>query len=119
MRFLKRAWQEIRRGENIDLYATIVVAFVVVVLGLVGIVGPAVLTSLTLATLAALAFSTLGNRHRLEDLPHKFANLGQEFFQDEHPVELDGWLASASEVWLVGASLGRTVKTNYTLLSIR
>jgi len=31
MQFLERAWRDIRRGENIDLYLSVVVAFAVTI----------------------------------------------------------------------------------------
>src|SRR4051812_34877799 len=72
MKFLARLWKEITRGENLDLYLTVIVALSLTVLNLmpnsiIGFDPKSQLEPLVLAVLALLAFSMLGNRHALED----------------------------------------------------
>ena len=72
MEILKKVWKGIQRGEDIDLCATILVAFVVVILNLLGVVGSALVNSLTLAILGLLAISNLVSRYRLEQFSKRF-----------------------------------------------
>jgi hypothetical protein len=37
MEFLRKVWQDIRQGENLDLYATVAVSIVLVILNILGI----------------------------------------------------------------------------------
>lgn len=73
MEILKKIWEDIQQGENIDLYASILLAFVVVVVSLLGAVPSELVASLTLAVLGLLAISNLGNRHRLEEFSKKLS----------------------------------------------
>lgn len=116
MAFLKRAWQEIKSGENIDLYLTVVFAAGIAILNLLEVAPQSVLGPITLAILALLALTALGNRHRVEDLPNKFVHFKNDLFVEEFPTEINSWIESASELWLIGASLSRTIKTNYSVL---
>lgn len=65
---LKTIAREIRRGENIDLYLTILLAIVVGVLGVFGVVGWEKISAVILATLALLAGSLLTNRRTADGL---------------------------------------------------
>ena len=65
---LRHLWDDIRKGENIDLYLTIAAAVIFVVLNLVGVASTSFLAPLTLAVLGLLAITNLGNRHRMEEL---------------------------------------------------
>ena len=67
-RYLQTAWTDIRSGENIDIYLTLLVCLVLVVAGIFGIVDFTVLASGILATLAILATSTLGIRRVAQNL---------------------------------------------------
>lgn len=66
MKFLNNIWKDIKRGENIDLYITVVFAIVLACLNLVGLASPNLLDSVLLAILGLLAFSSLGTRHYIE-----------------------------------------------------
>jgi hypothetical protein len=67
LRWLQRAWSEIKRGENIDLYVTLLGAFAATAIGLV-IDPESWMDSIPLAVLGLVAFGVLGNRHKLEHL---------------------------------------------------
>lgn len=119
MAFLQRAWHEIRSGENIDLYLTVIFAIAVAVLNLLGFTPQSVLGPITLAILGLLSITALGNRHRLEDLPTKLPYSGTPFFIDEFPPALYSSMADAPELWLIGATLSRTIKTHYHLIETK
>jgi hypothetical protein len=116
MRFLDKIWDDIRHGENIDQYATIIVALILVVLGLLGIAPAELIASLTLGVLGLLALSNLVNRHRLEALAEEVARSSQGFFLEDFPPDFKDDFQAATEVWLVGVTLSRFLKNNYGAL---
>ena len=113
MHLLEKLVDDLRRGENIDQYATIIVAFVLVVLGLLGITPAGLVASLTLGVLGLLALSSLVNRYRIEELAEKVAESAKGFFVKEYPPEFNEDIQTAKEVWLVGVTLSRFIKNNY------
>lgn len=113
---LRHMWNDIRKGENIDLYLTIVAALVFVVLNLVGVASPTFLAPLSLAVLGLLAITNLGNRQRMEELLAQKALTLDDFFREEYPATYQDNLDQTAELWLVGVSLNRTVKSHYLKL---
>jgi hypothetical protein len=67
MKYMREIFQDIRRGENVDVYLTILVAFVIIILDTLGI-DDNVLIPAVLLVLGLLAFSTLATRKTLESL---------------------------------------------------
>ena len=64
MRLIKKAWQDISHGENLDLYATIIISIIVSFLGLLGYAPQNLVSSLNLTCLGILlAFSIKGDRN--------------------------------------------------------
>lgn len=116
MRLLEKIWEDIRHGENIDQYATIVFAFALGILGLLGITTSESIASLTLAVLGLLAVSNLVNRHRVEELSQKLSQSSKGFFLEEFPPEFKRDFQSAKEVLLIGVTLSRLIKTNYGII---
>lgn len=116
MKFLQRVWDEIKQGENIDLYITIIVAIGITLLNILGIAPPAILAPITLGVLGLLAITSIGNRHRIDDLHARFAKAKDIFYLEEFPSTLRNDFETAREVWIVGVSLSRTIKTNYHLI---
>lgn len=118
IKFLRNIGQDIRRGENIDVYLTIVIALTSILLSMVGFTDPGWIAGLTLAVLAILAVSLLGNRHRLEVIEHKLTEeVGGVFLQDFPDIRAD--LERASDVWLIGVTLNRTVRNYHALLEAK
>jgi hypothetical protein len=68
-----------------------------------------------LAVLGLLAVATLGNRFKFEEGLRQLTESPSELFQEKHAARLEADLAQAGEVWLVGVTLSRTIKTNYSL----
>jgi hypothetical protein len=68
VRFLKRVWEDIRQGESIDVYVSVVLAIVLAILSVIDIVPADWIASVTLAVLALLAVAILGNRYKLEGI---------------------------------------------------
>jgi len=110
MTILKQIWDDIKRGENLDLYLTIVVVFGLGILNIVGSPPQAWVTSATLAALGVLAISALRReRHTGEyELGKRLGQLGiSQVYQDRHKLpKLDDYLGRAKlDVLIVGISL--------------
>ncbi len=116
MKNIRRIWNEIRRGENIDVYLTIVFAAILSITTLTGIYTPniATLASILLGLLALFAISNLRNLHATEQLSEQLSNSAKPAFLKEFPLSLQDDFASATELWLVGVSLSRTTRQNYS-----
>lgn len=111
---IKKAWNEIKQGENIDLYLTLTIAIVVAGLNLFGI-GQSLLGSITLAVLALLAFSSLANRRKLEETVEKLSR-DQHSLLERFPPEREEHIKGARDLWLIGLSLYKTINNYYPLL---
>ena len=113
MKFLRQIWKDIRQGENIDLYLTIIAAVVVSALSLMGASLSAQIPAITLAILALLAFTNLFNRHKLEEVLSKGSST---FFRKDFPEEVRTDMEKSRELWLVGVKLSRTLTTYIPIL---
>ena len=85
-RALEKIWTDVRKGENIDLYITIIIGIVLAVANLFGVAPDKWLSPIILAVLALLAISNLGNRSKLEQLleQKKIENL----FMENYPSNI-------------------------------
>jgi hypothetical protein len=115
MNFFQRIWTDIRKGDNIDLYLTVLIALVLVILNIFGVALQGWLSSMTLAVLGLLAISMLGNRHRVEEVLKKLSQTPDSVFLDEFPSSLRNDIESSTSLLLAGVTLGRTTKTYYSL----
>lgn len=107
MKLLRTIWDDLRQGENIDLYLTVVAALAISVLNLMGVAPAALLPAITLGVLALLAITNLVNRHKLDAALQKQSSA--EFFIENYPSNVTDDLKNAKELWLVGYSLARTL----------
>jgi hypothetical protein len=109
---LTRAAGELRRGENVGAYFTIVLALGLAIANLAGLDDPRTLASLTLGLLALLCAAILVNRHQNQQLLAALASI-----KDERPLS-NRFLApdcnfgdilararASREVWLWGTTL--------------
>jgi Domain of unknown function (DUF5919) len=122
-----RPWARLRAdlasGRNLDLYATLVVALSISVLGVFSVVDAEVVAAATLATLALVAVGSLGTRRQVasmeaatHDLGFQLRHLGGVVSADEFlspsTSGLDVDLRGATDIRLVGVSLSRTIRNN-------
>ena len=107
MKVLQQIWDDVRQGENIDLYLTVLVAVTLTMLNILGVAPSTWLMPITLAVLSMLAISSLGNRHRLERILEN--ETAESLFGEEYPATLKEDLSNASELWLIGQNLARTI----------
>jgi hypothetical protein len=116
MKLLQRIWNDIRAGENIDQYLTIMAAITLTVLNLAGVSLQSQLAPFTVAILALLAINSLVNRFKMDELLNKKTETLDDFFTDEFPPSYKIDFENSEVMWLVGVSLHRTIKTNYSIL---
>jgi len=124
---LRQVGNDLRRGHNIELYATVTVSLCIALLTVFGVVDIKVVSGTTLAVLALLAVSGLATRHRSEAVERRLeqlaANLSGDipadrFLKSRMPV-LDEDVASAADIGLIGVTLTRTVRDLLPVLDRR
>ena len=59
MRFLRRVWNDIRSGQNLDIYITASLSLIIAVFGVLGIANQSIISAAVLAVLALLLSSLL------------------------------------------------------------
>lgn len=118
MKLLRRIAAEVRRGENIDAYLTILAAVVIAVLNLAGVFPASGLTSLVLAVLALLAVGTLTTRAKLDEV-HTAVVEGAGSPQRTLPPSFQVDLAAVNDVWISGVSRSSLIRANLLTLAGR
>jgi hypothetical protein len=113
MKTLQRIWKDIKRGENIDVYLTIVISFVLGILNLFGLASSTWLFSAILAVLGILAISALRTEHHFEEVVEYQAR-SKDIFMYDFPATLQEDISKATELLLIGVTLTRTIKTYYS-----
>lgn len=116
MSFLNRIWRDVKHGENIDLYLTIIIAIIVTVLNILGITPPSTVATITLAVLSLLAISSLGNRYRLERILEEGYQSLDSILLKKFPATLESDIEASKSLWIVGSNLGSTIPTLYSVL---
>lgn len=117
MKLLRQAWDDIRHGENIDLYVAVPLAILVAICGLVGITSPQLISSMTLVILGLLASSLLANRHAVKELSRKLTQTSDTIFlKDFTETNIERDFEGATELWLMGVSLTTTVRNHYSAI---
>ncbi|UCG12249.1 MAG: hypothetical protein JSU72_17390 [Deltaproteobacteria bacterium] len=116
--FLQHAWEDIKQGESIDVYVSILVAVLLSILNITGIISASLIAPLTLAVLALLAIGILGNRYRLDKLHDHVSQHSEtdDILLKNFPDDTEVRLNEASEVWLFGVTFGQFFRENYALL---
>lgn len=106
MKIFQRIWDDIRSGENIDLYITVVVAISLATLNILGFAPQTLIAPITLAVLALIAISNLGTRHyfeqKLQNLPI-FSTISLKGRSELPSLQERG--QASSEIDIVGVSL--------------
>lgn len=113
MQLLYRIWDDVRRGDNIDLYATITVALGLVILNLIGFNQQTLIAPITLAVLGLLSIAILGNRYRVQELLQKMSQMpaglasGVKIYEHWRAQEVHDILRSAkSAVVIIDSWIG-------------
>ena len=104
MRVFHKIWSDIRRGENIDLYLTVLVAFGLGILNIVGSAPPAWITSVTLAALGVLAISALRTEYHIGELLQKLPAPSEQLQNRSSLMPVRELAQTASEISFLGVS---------------
>ena len=114
MQIFRRVWDDIRQGENIDLYIAVPLAIALAILNLLGMTPTSLINPVTLVILGLLATALLGTRHAVGELSSKLAQTADTILLDEYPSTFRANLENAIEVWIVGVSLTTQIRTYYS-----
>lgn len=117
MSLIHHLWEEIRRGENIELYLIVAASSILLVLDLFGFAKPEWIFSVNIAVLALLAISLLGNRNRLEKLQQNLNQPPNSLLHNKYPENMRLKLSQAQELWIFGIMLTRTINEYYDVFS--
>jgi hypothetical protein len=125
--FLRRVSDDLRRGQNIELYVTVTLSLCIALLSVFDVVDIKVVSATTLAVLALLAVSGLATRHQSEEARRRVAQLASNlssdvpadrFLKTRMPA-LDKDIETAADIGLVGVTLTRTVRDLLPILDRR
>jgi hypothetical protein len=105
----RRLLGDLRHGENIDAYVTVVAAIVLSGLSIVNIGPPGGLSGVILAVLALLAIGTLVTRHRLEALARDTDKSSLPQFPVGYGPDYESALFGDGDIYLQGVSLNGTI----------
>lgn len=117
MKRIESMLRDIQRGENVELYVTLIAAIVLSVLTVIGVTPAEWIAPLTLVVLAALAYSMLGNRYQIERAYEQITETTEGVLLQKWPgEELKRDVEKATNLLIIGISLQRTIRANYALL---
>lgn len=121
-RVLERLRSDLAGGNNLEIYATALLSMALLLLGLFDVVNTRVVSAATLGTVALLMLSSLGGRHKMDDLRAAVQSLAEAVSNATHadvPADrflavkapaIDDELRAADDIRLVGVTLSRTVR---------
>ncbi len=114
---LRRVWQELRQGKNVEVYLTIAVAFVILCLHLFHVTSINAVLSAILATLVLLAIANLHSRRGVEDLGAsvlrlEIGTLADKFFQQWNEAEFSDFINRAKRVSMLAVANNRFLSEN-------
>lgn len=116
---IKRIFEDIQEGKNVEQYIFSGLAIAVAVLDLLGVVDISIVFATTLAVLAVLLFGHAENRRQFEQLASRRQTFGiSEFSVDRSNIpSIQSLLQDAStEVLLIGVALTSVLHSNRGLL---
>jgi hypothetical protein len=116
MKTLQRIWNDIRRGETVDLYLMVAAAFVVGVLNILGSAPEAWVTSVILAALGVLAVSALRMDARLANYTVSQVTASKILLPRKRIPPADLAFAGAKRIEVLAISLLTMATTYHTPL---
>ena len=112
MKILNTIWNDIRSGDYIDVYITILAVFTLGILNIIGEAPADWLNSVILGALGVLGISALRSAHHFQQITSLMSS-SRQLFQNSFPAAMHAELVASDELWFVGVSLTRTIKTYY------
>ncbi|MCP4357727.1 MAG: hypothetical protein GY796_06895 [Chloroflexi bacterium] len=116
MSFLKHIWEDIKRGENIDLYVVIPIAISLAILNIIGFVSSRFIEPITLIILGLIAISLLVNRNTVRMLSNEISLQVNSVFYRKFPSTFESDIREAKEIWLIGITLTDFIRGNQSIL---
>jgi len=117
MKLLRQVWNDVRHGQNIDLYVAAPLAVLIAILGIFGVTSPQLVSSITLVILGLLASSLLTSRHAVKELSQKLTQTSDTiFFKELTESNFEADFESATDLWLVGVSLTTIIRVHYSTI---
>lgn len=116
MKLLNRILNDIKRGENVDLYLTVPTAILVGIFNLAGVLSPTLVAPLTLVVLGLITITILGSRYRVEQLADKLTPSAESIFNEKSPPTIEQDIENASDVWLVGVLGKKHARDFYSII---
>ncbi len=106
MKVLKIIWDDIQRGENIDLYITVIVAIGLAIANVLNFASEELIAPITLAVLGLLAISNLINRHHFGIQLNELKGISTPLLKNRSELpSLYDCGQSASEIVIIGMTL--------------
>lgn len=112
---LGRIWQEMRQGENIDLYITVALVFVVAWLSLFDVTSSNVINATILATLMVIGLASLRSRHASKELTVTLSRLpihGGQFLRHWRDVDLSSFISKSCRISMLSVANYRFLSEN-------
>jgi hypothetical protein len=114
--FFNIIWKEIKQGENIDVYITLLIASFSIVTSIFFDIKQKHINLLMLAMLCLLIVTNLVNRKQLEKKLTELSSTPGIKFRNCFPSEFNVSLQNANSIFISGVSLARTTTTHYSLI---
>lgn len=112
MKFIKELVDDIRNGENLDVYVGIVICVAVVVIDLMGIVKQSIVMAAVLLTLSLLSFGALSTRKVLANLDSTIKKLDKKrdassflHSRNESEIPFSDLVRTAHNIYIVGPTM--------------
>ena len=131
MRWIRKVGSDLSEGRNLEVYLTLVISLVLIVLSTFNIVSLDAVATGILATLLLLALGTINSRDQVASLQQQTKELSatieksilgktraQDFFLAERP-KYDNEFMRAKHIYITGATLSRTVRDYFGVFEQR
>jgi hypothetical protein len=112
MKILREIWEDIRTGQNLDIYITVALSVIIAILGITGKTTQEIIFSAILATLALISSGLLVNRHQNEETQKLIStiknetSLSENFFVGEDNIaEIIHLIRKSRKVYFWGTTL--------------
>jgi len=115
MSFFTTLLDDVRRGENIDLYAALLLAVTLALLTLLGVDPGRFTAPLSLTVMALIAYSLLNIRKFIASVSHGHAPIDHVLHQDWADDEIKQRLQDCNDLLLIGPILLRATKNYYAM----
>jgi len=115
MRIFRQILEDIKRGENIDLFITVTLVAIIAVLDVLSIASTGLVASVTLATLGLIALGLLVTRYKIENIYHTHDVVNTVKLSTKIFSSLDIDLANerTKEIWMLGLVLRGTIYRHF------